>query len=238
MILCKQFGELQQSHPAETLQNTQTTVTTQTKRKRKMLQGKCTGLAELLIRVHSALWALGSEYTSPPKKFSQGRRKIFLAFPSYLPSISEFPLHIRPTHLHLCVKLAEKRANCYPVLIKDAWLFSLALWTLSSCPWQWSLAAALQARPWEEHSLLVTILSPSIYPQYSQGPSPFLTPGDRTYRVTYLSYHRQSRCPICLKLPFFSFCDLLSRGLDLITMGFYWQNCKAVQSVHNSFVKH
>jgi len=60
MILCKQLGELQQSHPAETLQDTQPTnrVTAQTKRGRKILWGKRTGLAELLIQVHSALWAL------------------------------------------------------------------------------------------------------------------------------------------------------------------------------------
>lgn len=36
-------------------------------------------------------------------------------------------------------------------------------------------------------------------------------------------------------LPFFY---LLSRALDMITMGFYWQNYRAAQSLHNSFVKH
>lgn len=149
-----------------------------------------------------------------------------------------FPLHICLMQLHLGVKPAEERANYYPILIKDAWLFSLALWTLASCPWQRSVAATLQAPPWGEHSLLVTLLSPSIYPQSSQSPSPFLSPGDRTHWVTYLSYYRQCRCLICLKLPIFPFCGLLSRTLDLITTGFYWQNCRAVQSVHNPFVKH
>lgn len=120
----------------------------------------------------SSVW--GSEYTSPFNTFPlQGKD---VASISYLSNTSKFSLYISPTQLHLCVKPAGERANCYPIQIKDAWLFSLALWTSSSCPWQRSLDPMLQAPPWGESSLSVTLLSPSIRLQSSQGPFPLLSP--------------------------------------------------------------
>lgn len=55
-----------------------------------------------------------------PKPFHR-TKMMLLAFPSYLTSI--------PSCLaaESYVKPEDERANCYPILIKDAWLFSLAL---------------------------------------------------------------------------------------------------------------
>lgn len=59
----------------------------------------------------SSVWTL-SILVSP--KLSHGRRKLLIAFPSYLPSISKFPLHICPMQLHLCVKPARREGKLLP----------------------------------------------------------------------------------------------------------------------------
>lgn len=122
------------------------------------------------------------------------------------------------------VKPADERANCYPILIKDAWLCSLALnfifLSLTNKPCCSSLKRALS--PW--HTPQAPHLL-SVFPE----PFPFPHP--------YRQHPGKSGAWLVQNCLFFPIFFLLSRVLDLITMNFYVKNCRAVKSALNPFLK-
>lgn len=135
---------------------------------------------------------------------------MLLTFPPCLPSISKFPSPVCPIQLHLCIKPADKTeackaANCCPIQLGDAQLFSLAFKLFPRVPDREALLPALEA-PGGERSPQPHCSAPPC-PLSLLRAQPLPSPlGRSPSRSPYLLTHcGQSRCLICLKLPFLHF---------------------------------